>query len=239
MYDLQAIGIVHSCFSEKFGIPRQASLVGAARATVELLAPYNCPAAVRGLEDCSHIWLMFLFHQIPAGQWQPTVRPPRLGGNKRMGVFATRSPFRPNRIGLSALRLERIVIEGGVTLHVAGVDILDGTPVLDIKPYVPYADCITQAGGGLAKSVPLHSISVNFSAEAHNFCAAWLGEDLRELITQILQQNPRPAYQQSCMEVQSYAMRIYNLDVHWEQCGDHATVTKILNLAPQNQCADQ
>ncbi len=141
MFRFAPIGIVRSCFREKFGIPRQPGLAPAARATLELLPPHNQPAAVRGLEDFSHVWLVFVFHGVPASRWQPTVRPPRLGGNRRLGVFATRSPFRPNPIGLSVVALDRIVTgQGRVALHLSGVDVLDGTPVLDIKPYLPYAD---------------------------------------------------------------------------------------------------
>lgn len=239
MYAMQPIGIIHSCFREKFGIPRQAGLVDAARATLELLPPYNCAAAVQGLETCSHIWLLFLLHQIPAGHWQPTVRPPRLGGNQRCGVFATRSPFRPNRIGLSAVRLERIVINNGVVLHLSGIDVLDATPVLDIKPYIPYADCIAEAQGGIAKHAPESRLIIEFTAEATAVCDAWQGEDLRELITQILAQNPRPVYHQNHAHTKKYALRLYDFDLHWEQCADRITVTAIRNLAPQNQCADQ
>lgn len=155
MFQFAPIGVIRSCFRQKFGIPRQPRLVPAARATLELLPSYAQPEAVRGLEGFSHLWLLFVFHGIPAGHWQPTVRPPRLGGNQRMGVFATRSSFRPNPIGLSAVALERIEISAGrVVLHLAGVDVLDGTPVLDIKPYVPYADSIPEAVGGFANEAP-------------------------------------------------------------------------------------
>lgn len=230
MYEMQPIGIIHSCFREKFGIPRQAGLVHAALATLELLPPYNCAEAVDGLEDCSHIWLLFLLHQIPAGHWQPMVRPPRLGGNERRGVFATRSPFRPNRIGLSAVRLERIVINNGVVLHLSGIDVLDATPVLDIKPYVSYADCIAEAQGGIARSAPVSKLTVEFSAAAAAVCAAWQGEDLRELITQILAQNPRPAYHQNDATTQQYALRLYDFDLHWQQCGEQIMVTEIKDV---------
>jgi tRNA-Thr(GGU) m(6)t(6)A37 methyltransferase TsaA len=195
MFHFAPIGVVRSCFREKFGIPRQPGLASAARATLELLPPYNQPAAVRGLEGFSHLWLVFAFHGIPAGRWQPTVRPPRLGGNRRLGVFATRSTFRPNPIGLSAVKLERIATDHGkVVLHLAGVDVLDGTPVLDIKPYLPYADCIPTATGGFATEVPPSGLAVEFSPAAAAFCAALPVGDPRELITQLLRQDPRPAY---------------------------------------------
>lgn len=227
------IGIIHSCFRQKFGIPRQPRLAPAARATLELLPPYSQPDAVRGLEGFSHLWLLFVFHSIPTGRWQTTVRPPRLGGNQRLGVFATRSTFRPNPIGLSAVILERIVIHRGqVTLHLAGVDLLDGTPVLDIKPYVPYADCIAEATGGFATEAPTKPLNVAFSPTAAAFCAAWPNENLQELIQQILQQDPRPAYQKTASHVRRYGMKLYNCDIHWEMRDGTAYVTDI------QPCAD-
>ena len=234
------IGVIHSCFREKFGIPRQPGLVSEARATLELLSPYNSPEAVRGLEGFSHLWLIFVFHGIPAVHWQPMVRPPRLGGNQRLGVFATRSPFRPNPIGLSAVRLERIEIDQGrVVLHLAGVDLLDGTPVLDIKPYVPYADRIPDATGGFAPEAPEAAITVEFSSSTAAFCAAWPEGDLRALITQILRQDPRPAYEREKAVSRCYGMKLYDFDLRWEMCGDTATVIDIIPTVPRNQCVDQ
>ena len=211
------IGIVHSCFREKFGIPRQPGLVPAARATLELLPPFNRPEAVRGLEDFSHLWLIFVFHGLPAGQWQPTVRPPRLGGHRRMGVFATRSPFRPNPLGLSAVRLERVEIGGGqVLLHLSGADVLDGTPVLDIKPYLPYADQVPDAFNRIADAPPV-AVPVEWSdsalvqAQVH---AQRLGEPLVELIEQCLAQDPRPAYQVPEPE-RRYGVLLWDVQVRW------------------------
>lgn len=137
-FSFQPIGVIHSCFKEKFGIPRQSGLVTAAQATLELHAPYDCPEALVELEGFSHIWVTFVFHQSMRDNWKATVRPPRLGGNQRIGVFASRSPFRPNPIGLSAVQLESIDCKDGhCQLQLRGADLLDGTPVLDIKPYVP------------------------------------------------------------------------------------------------------
>lgn len=234
MFEFAPIGIVRSCFREKFGIPRQSGLAPAARATLELLPPYNRPAAVRGLEDFSHVWLVFAFHGVPAGRWQPTVRPPRLGGNRRVGVFATRSPFRPNPIGLSAVRLERIAIDGErVVLHLAGVDFLDGTPVLDIKPYLPYADRIPAAIGGFATEAPTSGLAVEFSPTAASFCSAWPVGDLRELIVQILRQDPRPAYERADPAPKRYGMKLYDCDVRWEMRDGAVYVTEILtNFTP-------
>ncbi len=229
MFSFAPIGVIRSCFGEKFGIPRQPGLVPAARATLELLPPYNQPATVRELAGFSHLWLIFVFHGIPWGQWQPTVRPPRLGGNRRLGVFASRSPFRPNPIGLSAVRLEQVEIaQGQVRLHLAGIDLLDGTPVLDIKPYVPYADAIPEAAGGFAPTAPETTLKVAFSPAASAFCAAWPEGDLRELISQLLRQDPRPAYERANPAPQAYGMKLYNLDVHWEIRGGAAQVMDIV-----------
>ncbi|MEI2783102.1 MAG: tRNA (N6-threonylcarbamoyladenosine(37)-N6)-methyltransferase TrmO [Candidatus Competibacter sp.] len=229
MFRFAPIGIVRSCFREKFGIPRQPGLAPAARATLELLPPHNQPAAVRGLEDFSHVWLVFVFHGVPASRWQPTVRPPRLGGNRRLGVFATRSPFRPNPIGLSVVALDRIVTgQGRVALHLSGVDVLDGTPVLDIKPYLPYADRVPTATGGFADEAPGAGLAVEFSAAAAAFCAAWPDGDLGELIAQILRQDPRPAYKRTDPEPRHHGMKLYDCDVRWEMRGDVAHVTEIL-----------
>ncbi len=222
------IGVIRSCFRRKFGIPRQPGLVPAARATLELLPPYAQSEAVRGLENFSHLWLLFVFHGVPANRRHTTVRPPRLGGNQRLGVFATRSAFRPNPIGLSAVALERMVIhERGVALHLAGVDLLDGTPVLDIKPYLPYADCLTEATGGFAAEAPATLPEVTFSPTAAAFCAAWPSGDLQDLITQILRQDPRPAYRKTDTDTRCYGMALYDCDVQWEMRDGAAYVTDI------------
>ncbi len=227
MFQFTPIGIIRSCFREKFGIPRQPGLAPAARATLELSPPYAQAAAVRGLEAFSHVWLVFVFHSTPAGHWQPTVRPPRLGGNRRLGVFATRSTFRPNPIGLSAVRLERVAIaRQRVILHLAGVDLLDGTPVLDIKPYLPYADCLPEATGGFATEAPPH-LPVEFSPAAAAFCATWPTDELRGLIVQILRQDPRPAYRSAGTAPRSYGMRLYDCDVCWEMRDGVVYVTEI------------
>ena len=167
----QHIGIIHSCFTEKFGIPRQSGLVSEAPAEVEIVAPYNREEAFRGLETFSHIWILFVFHGLKAKNWKPCVRPPRLGGNQRIGVFATRSGFRPNRIGLSSVALMNITYENSrITLSVKGGDFLDQTPVLDIKPYLPYADIIPSAVGGFAAEAPPSTTAIEFSPQARATC---------------------------------------------------------------------
>lgn len=212
-YSVSPIGFLRSCFKEKFAIPRQPQLAPAARGILELLAPFDQPEALEGLEQVSHVWLLFLFHQTLEEQPRLRVRPPRLGGNRSLGVFATRSTHRPNGIGQSVVRLERI--EPG-RLWLSGIDLLDGTPVLDIKPYVPYADCVPDARNGIADAPPA-LIPLDWSQtalqQAHEH-AARLGEPLAELIEQCLAQDPRPAYQKPEPE-RRYGVRLWDVDVRW------------------------
>lgn len=226
------IGMIRSPYREKFGIPRQPGLVTAARASLTLLPPYNQPESVRGLEGFSHVWLIFVFHATQQQGWQPTVRPPRLGGNARVGVFATRSTFRPNPIGLSVAALNAVEIQGKqVTLHLQGVDLLDGTPVLDIKPYVPYADAIPDARAGFAPEAPVAQLPVRFSPTALAQCQQYQQQghtDIRLLIEQILAQDPRPAYQHGEVSARVYAMHLYDVDVRWRY---HADGIEVLELA--------
>ena len=192
-FSLSPIGTISSDYPDKFGVPRQAGLVTAASATLTLIPPFDDPLSVRGLEEFSHIWISFIFHQNPE-RWTPMVRPPRLGGNKKAGVFASRSPNRPNRLGLSLVALESIDTRKGVRLHLKGADLVDGTPVIDIKPYLPWADAGTDARTGFAPASP-DRLEVTFSAEAEGVLLTRSdGQDLRELIRQVLSQDPRPAY---------------------------------------------
>lgn len=211
----EPIGIVHCGFKEKFGIPRQPGLATSIQSRIELLPPFNTPAAVKGLEECSHIWLIFLFSANQQQGWSPTVRPPRLGGNQRIGVFASRSPFRPNPIGLSVVKLEEIITTNGVTLVVTGADLLDTTPILDIKPYLPYADVIADAHFALAPDYTPNLTKVNFSAQADTVCqsAAQEGMALRQQITELLRQDPRPAYHQK--PEREYGMQFDQYNIRW------------------------
>ena len=191
---IKPVALIHTPFKEKFGIPRQPGVAPSARGVVELLPPYDQPQMLRGLEAFSHVWLIWCFHAVPRGQWQPLVRPPRLGGNRRVGVFASRAPFRPNPLGLSAVKLEAIE---GSRLLVSGVDLMDGTPLLDIKPYVPYSDCIPQATQGFARGAPEARLQVSFSPTAESqLLQHEHAEELRRLIVELLQIDPRPAYKQ-------------------------------------------
>ena len=194
---LNPIGVISSCYKQKFGIPRQPGLVSSANAVLTLLEPYKQEDYIRGLEGFSHIWLIFHFHQ-SKGRIKATVRPPRLGGNRRLGVFATRSNFRPNGLGLSVVKLESILSEGKEThLYLSGVDVVDGTPVYDIKPYLSYADSIPNALGGFADAKPEAKLRVEFSPQAMNQCELFVQSGYQHLIlliTQTLALDPRPAY---------------------------------------------
>ena len=224
------IGIIHSCFKEKFGIPRQAGLAPAAQAELELFPPYGNPAAVRGLEAVSHIWVIFLFHECAIKPWRDTVRPPRLGGNRRIGVFASRSGFRPNAIGMSAVRLEGLrVSPQPVRLFLSGADFLDKTPVLDIKPYLAFADSLPDALGGFASEPPPEVMSVEFSDDAEEACRQLTDNipQLRDLIVQMLQSDPRPAYYQRKPQKECFGTRIHDLEVKWMCLGSKTIVTAI------------
>ena len=219
-YTIIPIARIHSCFSEKFGIPRQPGLAAKATARMEMLPPYDRSEMVRGLEKFSHIWIHFLFHDAITEGWRPTVRPPWLGGRKRVGVFASRSPHRPNFIGLSVVRLLEIHLEGKrLFLELAGVDFLDQTPVFDIKPYLPYSDRIIEATGGYAVE-PKGAAEVEFSDEALAFCLAYQqekGRDLSGLIREILQQDPRPASQKE--DGRNFGMLLWDINVRWQVSG--------------------
>ncbi|NCE87549.1 tRNA (N6-threonylcarbamoyladenosine(37)-N6)-methyltransferase TrmO [Pseudomonas sp. Q1] len=212
-YNVSPVGFVRSCFKEKFAIPRQPQLAPAARGVLELVAPFDGGEAVQGLEQVSHVWLLFLFHQALEDKPRLKVRPPRLGGNTSMGVFATRATHRPNGIGQSVVKLDKV--EPG-RLWISGIDLLDGTPVLDIKPYVPYADIIGSATNSIASSAPL-LIPVQWlktalhQAQGH---AHRLDEPLVELIEQCLAQDPRPAYQTPGPE-REYGAQFWDVDVRW------------------------
>ena len=188
---LRPIGRIRTEFPEKFGIPRQSGLVEELRAVVEFEREFRAPEAFRGLEGFSHLWLLWHFTQSQG--WSPTVRPPRLGGNQRVGVFATRSPFRPNPIGLSSVRLVEVDWRGadGPALVVAGADLMDGTPIYDVKPYLPYADSHPEAAGGFTDRVARRLLEVECPAEL----LSMLPPEKREALLGVLAQDPRPSYQ--------------------------------------------
>lgn len=215
--NLTPIGFIHSPFDEKFGIPRQPGLASV-RARIELVPPFSNPESIRGLEHCSHIWLLFLFSATAGQGWSPTVRPPRLGGNQRLGVFATRSPFRPNPIGLSPVRLLGTEQKGDrLWLEVEGADLLDGTPILDIKPYLPYADSLPEAEFALAERIERLDLPVRFSPEAEQACALYaarLDQPLAQQIREILLCDPRPAYRKQDPS-REYGISLYGLNIRF------------------------
>lgn len=219
-FRFEPIAILHSPYTDKFGIPRQSGLVTAAEATLEFLPPYARDEALIGIEGFSHLWLVFVFHDdcLDAG-WRPTVRPPRLGGRERVGVFATRAPYRPNPIGISAVRLLGVDRgPAGPGLRVGGADLLDGTPILDIKPYVPYADAIPDASPGFARAPEETRWEVRLAPDAEAAVAAADPDGslrLGELIRQVIAQDPRPGYMDRFPERDCFTLRLYDLDVRW------------------------
>ena len=190
---MKIIARIHNAFDEKFGVPRQSGLAEEVISTIVFEEEFRAPEALRGIEEFSHLWLIWAFDRAERETWSPTVRPPRLGGNKRVGVFATRSPFRPNAIGLSCVRLLGVekTPEGHV-LKVAGADLVNGTPIYDIKPYLPYADCKPDATGGFTDGTVKRTVEVRFSGEA----LKQLTEDERRELKAVLKEDPRPAYQE-------------------------------------------
>jgi len=191
--EMKVIARICSDFPTKFGIPRQSGLVPALRARVVFEPEYRHAEAVRGIEGFSHLWLVWQFSEAVREDWSPTVRPPRLGGNTRVGVFATRSPFRPNAIGLSAVKLDKVELHSrlGPVLHVSGADLMDGTPIFDIKPYVPYADCISTATGGFTEGTKSELLRVEFSPAL----LQKIEEENRAGLLGVLERDPRPRYQ--------------------------------------------
>ncbi|MDG6897709.1 tRNA (N6-threonylcarbamoyladenosine(37)-N6)-methyltransferase TrmO [Actinobacillus delphinicola] len=215
---LNTVAIIHTPYKEKFAVPRQPDLVRDGKGRIELLPPYNTPEAVRGLEEFSHLWLIFQFNHIVTGKWQPTVRPPRLGGNKRVGVFASRATHRPNPLGLSKVALERIVCEQGtVFLEVGAVDLVDGTPILDIKPYLAYADSEPNAKSSFAQEKPQPRLDVIFT----DLALQQAQEISRRIpnfirfINDVLAQDPRPAYHKDKRQDRVYGVDLYDFNIRW------------------------
>lgn len=206
---IQPIAHIHTDFPEKFGIPRQSGIVEELQATVIFEPEYRTADAVRGLEQYSHIWLLWRFSECADKPFSPTVRPPRLGGNTRMGVFATRSPFRPNSIGLSCVRLEKIDFEtsDAPVLHIAGADLMDGTPILDVKPYLPYADSFPNASGGFALQSKADILKVEFPHEL----LKKIPEEKQQALLRVLAQDPRPAYQTDAERVYGFSFAEYTI----------------------------
>lgn len=220
---MKTIARIHTDFPTKFGIPRQSGIIPSLQGRIVFEPEYRIPEAVRGLEDFSHIWLLWEFSEAVRDSWSPTVRPPRLGGNVRKGVFATRSPFRPNPIGLSSVRLEKIDIDPnlGPVLYVSGADLMDGTPIYDIKPYIAYTDSHPEAVSGFASTPAEFLLEVEFPEE-------WLKkvpEKQRECLVDILAHDPRPQYQDDPKRV--YGMAFGGMEVKFKVDGMLLTVVAI------------
>lgn len=216
--ELKTIAHIRTAFPTKFGVPRQSGLAESLHARIVFDEPYRNAAALRGLEGFSHIWLIWLFSEAVREDWSPTVRPPRLGGNTRMGVFATRSPFRPNPIGLSCVKL--VAIEGN-ELVVAGADLMDGTPILDIKPYLPYADARPDAAGGFAEPLREYALKVDFP----EVLMERVPEELRDGLCDVLSQDPRPSYQDDPERIYGFAFA--SLEIRFRVNEDTLTVLDV------------
>ena len=220
---IQVIARMHSDFATKFGIPRQSGLVEELRSTIVFEPEYRNADALRGIEDFSHLWLIWQFSEAVRIGWSPTVRPPRLGGNTRMGVFATRSPFRPNNLGLSSVRLLGVehTEEFGTVLHVGGADLMDGTPIFDIKPYIPYADCHADATGGFTDTAGDFLLEVDFPPDL----LERLPQEKRDAAVGVLSHDPRPSYQRSPERL--YGLTFAGFDIRFRVQGSTLTVLEV------------
>ena len=221
--EIQAIARMRSDFATKFGIPRQSGLVEELRSTIVFEPEYRNPDALRGIEAFSHLWIIWQFSEAVRQGWSPTVRPPRLGGNTRMGVFATRSPFRPNSLGLSSVKLLGVeqTEEYGTVLHVGGADLMDGTPIFDIKPYIPYGDCHPEATGGFTDTAGEFILKVNFPADLLNL----LPQDKQEAAKAVLSHDPRPSYQRKPDRI--YGLTFAGFDIRFQVQEDTLTVVEV------------
>ena len=222
---MRPVARIRSDFPEKFGIPRQSGIVESLEAKIVFEPEFRVTDAVRGLEDFSHIWLIWEFSEAVRDTWSPTVRPPRLGGNVRMGVFATRSPFRPNPIGLSCVKLLKVEQDEalGPVLTVSGADLMDGTPIYDIKPYIPYADCHPEAVGGFTTKVDMKPLTVDFPADL----LTKVPEEKRDALIGVLEQDPRPRYQKDPGRI--YGLSFAGLEVKFSVEAQILAVKEIIN----------
>ena len=221
---MRVIAKMKSDFNTKFGIPRQSSLVPSLVSTIIFEPEFRNSDALRGLEDFSHLWIIWQFSKAVRSDWSPTVRPPRLGGNQRMGVFATRSPFRPNAIGLSSVKIVAIetTAQYGTVIHVAGADLMDGTPILDIKPYIPYTDCHADASGGFTERAGDFILKVQFP----DCLLAKVPEEKRQALIDVLSHDPRPSYQSDSDRV--YGLNFAGRDIRFSIKDSVLTVLEVI-----------
>lgn len=251
----KVVARIRSDFPDKFGIPRQSGLLKNLRSTIVFEPEFRNADALRGLEGFSHLWLLWIFSENVRDTWKPTVRPPRLGGNTRLGVFATRSSFRPNPLAMSCVKIESVNLmgEGAPSITVSGADLMDGTPIVDIKPYLPYADSVPEAIGGFAEAVRFKKLEVSFATEAQavldgtGFAPENLAPELldgtelapdaagvkfpaekKAALVELLSEDPRPAYQRSADRI--YGIRFAGFEIKFQVQGDHLTVVAILPL---------
>ncbi|MBG5894352.1 MULTISPECIES: tRNA (N6-threonylcarbamoyladenosine(37)-N6)-methyltransferase TrmO [Providencia] len=231
-FQFNVIGHIESPYKEKFAIPRQPGLVQGGAGRLHLHSPFNDPNAVRGLSQFSHVWVLFVFHQTMKNGWKPLVRPPRLGGNDKMGVFATRSTFRPNPIGMSLVELHGITIENSqVILELGSLDLVDGTPVIDIKPYLPFAEAIPTATAGYAQDIPSDDMQVIFTPEIETELDDYQNHypGIKQFISQVLMQDPRPAYKKQSTETRDYAVHLLDFNIRWRVIDG---VTEVFAIEP-------
>ncbi|WP_228445362.1 tRNA (N6-threonylcarbamoyladenosine(37)-N6)-methyltransferase TrmO [Thalassotalea sp. HSM 43] len=229
-FNMAPVAVIHSPYKEKFAIPRQPNLVSAAHGKIELLLDCNQSELIRDLEQHSHLWLLFVFHGTIERGWKPLVKAPRLGGNKKTGVFATRSTHRPNPIGMSVVKLEGISrINDNLAIDISGLDLLDGTPIIDIKPYIPYSDVVVDASSQMAPDAQSSSLTIGFSDSALQQLAPLTTQypQLQTFIEQVLSQDPRPAYRKKSNDMQEYGMSLYDLNIRWQIQGNDCTVLSI------------
>ncbi len=242
VFEFKQIGVIRSPYKEKFAVPRQPGLVPEGTGELHLLPPFNQIDAVRGLDGFSHIWVVFVFHRTMDAGWHPTVRPPRLGGNSRIGVFATRSTFRPNPVGMSLIALNGIRHESeSLVLELGSMDLVDGTPVIDIKPYLPYAESVPDALAGFAQLAPEAAMPVVFSPLAERQLST-LASDyprLRRFIEHLLAQDPRPAYRRQQQGERVYAVRLLEFNLRWHIIDDQAEVLSVDPTDHEPSAADK
>ena len=221
--NIQVIARMHSDFATKFGIPRQSGLVEELRSTIVFEPEFRNPDALRGIGEFSHLWIIWQFSEAVRQGWSPTVRPPRLGGNTRMGVFATRSPFRPNNLGLSSVKLLGVehTAEFGTVLHVGGADLMDGTPIFDIKPYIPYGDCHPEATGGFTDRAGEFLLKVEFPEQLLQI----LPVEKQEAALAVLSHDPRPSYQRKPDRI--YGLTFAGFDIRFKVNEDLLTVVEV------------